>query len=115
MKISKYLESLGNTPDEVAESLRKQGVKGIKETSDACPIINGIYKNCPNAFPGLRIIAQLVKSGDLTNDKFHYKATFDDIQIIDPELPQAVIGFLQRFDFGEYDFLDVLATTQEEK
>lgn len=102
MKITDYLASLGDTPEEVAESLRKQGVKGKKKSKCHCPILNGIYQACPDYWPGLRI----VNGSKLSNGSWSYYATLDDSQIMNPRLPQSVMDFIGAFDAGEYPDLE---------
>lgn len=97
MKLSEYLASLGKTPDEVANSLRQQGVKGLVQSSYYCPILNGIYKACPNYWSGLRI-----SNGVKIDGHWSYYASLNDSQICDPVLPQPVMDFIGRFDSGEY-------------
>lgn len=101
MKVSEYLKSLGNTADEVAASLRQQGVKGLKESKCKCPIINAIYKACPDYWPGLMII-----NGRKYEGHWWYYATLDDDQIIDPQLPQPVMDFIGEFNQGKYSDLE---------
>jgi hypothetical protein len=103
MRISDCLKSLGNTADEVAESLRKQGIKGIVASSCHCPILNAIYTACPDYWSGLRII-----NGSKHGDHWSYTATLNDCQITDPTLPQPVMDFIGEFDSGKYP--DLVAT-----
>lgn len=101
VKLSEYLKSLGNTPDEVADSLRRQGIKGVKESTYHCPILNAIYKACPDYWSGLKIT-----NGDKHGDHWYYHAGLDDCQIMDPSLPQPVMDFIGKFDCGEYPDLE---------
>jgi len=103
MRLSEYLASLGNTPDEVADSLRKQGVKGLVRSSRNCPVINGIYRACTNIWPGLRI-GNGYKLSD--GEHWHYSATYNDCQIMDPSLPLPVMDFIGKFDTGDYADLE---------
>jgi hypothetical protein len=103
MKVNEYLASLGASADEVAESLRKQGVKGKRRSACKCPILNGIYKAIPNYWSGLEIYGSATFSLARTP---HYHATLRDSQIIDPTLPQAVMDFIANFDSGQYPELD---------
>lgn len=102
MTITEYLKSLGKTPDEVAMSLRAQGVKGEKLSTKMCPVVNGIYKACPDYWSGLRIVNG--KKGD--DGHWYYAARLHDAQIIDPTLPQAVMDFIGEFDCGKYPDLE---------
>jgi hypothetical protein len=100
MGIKEYLSSLGSTPDEVAASLEKQGIKGIRKSQCLCPILNAIYKACPNYWSGLRIVG-----GSKRGEHWSYWATLDDCQIMDPVLPQPVMDFIGIFDEGGYEHL----------
>lgn len=108
MTITEYLQSLGKTPDEVAMSLRAQGVKGEKLSNRMCPVLNGIYKACPDYWSGLVIVNG--KKGE--DGHWHYAATLHDAQIMDPKLPEAVMDFIGAFDHGRYP--DLEATTVRE-
>lgn len=46
-RVRTLLESLGDTPDEVAESLRRDGITGRPEDSCDCPIANLIRRTFP--------------------------------------------------------------------
>lgn len=104
MKIGEYLKSLGHTSEEVANSLRAQGIKGVKESHGHCPILNGIYKACPDYWSGLRIV-----NGVKLGAEWSYYATLSDSQIMDPALPQAVMNFIGEFDEGKYPDLEAKA------
>lgn len=107
MRVSEYLKSLGNTAEDVAMSLRAQGIKGKKLSRNHCPILNGIYKACPDYWTGLRIV-----NGRKIDGKWYYHATLDDAQIMDPTLPEPVMQFIGEFDEGKYP--DLEATTVKE-
>lgn len=102
MNIKEYLTSLGNTSEEVAESLRKQGVKGLRRSKCKCPIINGIYQAVPNYWSGLNI----VNGCKLAEGDWSYYATLNDCQILDPDLPKPVMNFIGDFDEGKYPDLE---------
>lgn len=102
MKINEYLTSLGNTSEEVAESLRKQGVKGLIRSKCKCPILNGIYQALPNYWSGL----QIVNGYKLAEGNWKYYATLNDDQILDPVLPKPVMNFIGDFDEGKYPDLE---------
>ena len=98
MNINEYLTSLGSTPDEVADNLRRQGIKGIVGSKCHCPVLNAIYQACPDFWSGL----QIVNGARLPDGRWSYCATLDDDQIMDPRLPQPVMDFIGAFDGGEY-------------
>lgn len=102
MTVTEYLRSLGRTPIEVADALRKRGIRGKRQSRTCCPILNGIYEACPDYWPGLRIV-----NGDRGKDgNWTYVATLGDVQIIDPVLPQPVMNFIGNFDTGMYRDLE---------
>lgn len=98
MNLNDYLSSLGNTPEEVAQNLIKQGVKGKRLSHCHCPILNGIYQACPTYWSGLRIINGRQRS----DGHWSYYASLNDDQILDPILPQPVMDFIGQFDTGAY-------------
>lgn len=98
MKINEYVASLGDTAEEVAESLRKQGAKGVPNSDWANPVIAGIYLHC-DTWSGLRLVGM---KGAKPSARF----TFADCQITDPaNPPQAVTDFLARFNAGDFNDL----------
>lgn len=97
MGINEYLKSLGGTAAEVAESMRRQGIKGLRLSPCKCPILNAIYKACPKYWPWLTIV-----NGRKHEGGWSYCATLDDAQIMDPQLPQPVMDFIGEFDEGMY-------------
>ena len=105
-KILIYLETLGDTPDEIAESLRAAGIKGVPGDGYCCPIVVGIYENM-NTWPGLlfNVVNGKPKEGEEPN--FRGGLTFNDSQIMDPPSTPAAVEFATRFDWGEYpDLVD---------
>lgn len=99
--VKEYLKSLGDTAEQVAESLRSHGVKGVVASKCHCPILNAIYKACPDYWSGLEIV-----NGSKNGDHWYYTATLDDAQIMDPDLPQPVMDFIGEFDSGKYPDLE---------
>ena len=95
MKISQYLASLGRSPDQIACSLRRQGMAG--KTSSQI-IIEALYRNC-KPWDGLNVFISH------SNGKNYYYLTYDDAQMLDPVLPPVVEEFMRRFDAGEYQEL----------
>jgi hypothetical protein len=98
MTITQYLTSLGSTSQEVAQSLRQQGIKGLKRSPCHCPILNAIYGALPHYWAGLHIVG----GGQLDGQKVPYRASLNDAQIMDPQLTAAVQDFLYDFDNGLY-------------
>ena len=88
MKTSAYLTSLGSTSEEVAASLRAQGVKGIPGDSCRCAIAVAVRAKCSGFAKWAKVTARGV--------------TFDDPQVIDPPTPEAVRQFIKDFDGRKY-------------
>jgi hypothetical protein len=103
MEIDTYLASLGKTSAEVAESLRKQGVKGVRSTRYN-PIVNGIYDAIPDFPRGLQTPFGHGHHG------FEGHWTIDAIVRVDPRyfnpkataLPQPVQDFIGQFMKGQW-------------
>jgi hypothetical protein len=82
-----FLKSLGNTSQEVADSLRKLNVRGRGGDYD-CPIAVAVNTHA-NGWGGIRVS----KCGYLT---------YNDCQIMDPQTTEAVRQFVKDFDAGMY-------------
>jgi hypothetical protein len=109
MKLKEFLASLGNTPDEVADWMRKNGIKGVKKNCRLCPVLNAIYsEHGVDCWSGL-----IISGGSKVGDSWFYSSTYDDDQIMDPSLPQPVMDFVGRFDNDVYP--DLVAEKVEEK
>ncbi len=96
MTITEFLTSLGTTADEVADSLRAAGIRGIRSSMCNCPILNAVYQALPDYWPGLVILGSVTKNGR------SYRATLGDSQICDPRLTPAIEDFIAKFDSGSY-------------
>jgi hypothetical protein len=88
---SEFVKSLGSTADEVAESLRRLGVKGRRRSRCECPIAVAVNKHAPG-WGGIRVSG----SGYLS---------YNDVQIMDPQTTSAVQAFVRAFDDGSYPYL----------
>ncbi len=97
--ITEYLRSLGDTPDEIAVALGVQGIKGKQTSLQQCIIANAINTQC-NAWAGLKIYGDCSKQDQ--EGHWYYRASYNDSQIMDPRLPQAVQDFLGLFNQGRY-------------
>ncbi len=104
--ITKYLGSLGDTPDKIAASLRAQNIKGKQGSTRYGIIANAINTQC-DAWAGLKVYGDCSKQNQ--NGHWSYSASYNDCQIIDPRLPQAVQDFIGLFDQGKYP--DLVATS----
>lgn len=100
--ITDYLASLGTTPDEIADSLRAQDIKGKQKSQKQGIICNAINTQC-NAWPGLKVYGDCSKQD--TEGHWYYRATYNDCQIMDPRLPKPIQDFLGLFDQGKYPHL----------
>jgi len=86
-----FLESLGNSPDEVASNLASKGIKGSRSVSVSCPVTNVVkkYFETDNVSTGLSLCSVNV----LTD----YEGPSAQV-----ELPYSVQVFVFRFDNGEF-------------
>lgn len=100
LNIDEYFKSLGDTSEKVADSLKNQGIKGVKLSTCHCPIVNAVYKAIPDYWPGLKIHSE-------TTHGTQYRAKLNDAQIFDPKLPGPVQDFIADFDYGKYPDLEV--------
>jgi hypothetical protein len=87
MSLTEKLKALGNNSDEVAESLRKEGIKGKKQSKTCCPIINYLHRD--------------MKYKGLTSPVTGV-ITWDDPQTLDPLCPETIHSFMVNFDSGMY-------------
>lgn len=94
--VRNYLESLGNTPDEVHQTLKDKGIKGRRASASRCPISNAVHQHV----------------------KMDTYVTHTDTLVVDPELspdvndrnlvvnPWPVAEFIAAFDLRQYPDLD---------
>jgi hypothetical protein len=84
-KLSQALASLGETPDQVAETLKQAGVRGRRRDYQCCPVASYLSKvACKNITVGLH------KAG--------YDPMAADGQV---DVPSPVQTFILRFDLQE--------------
>lgn len=82
------LERLGNTPDEIAESLSVKQIKGSKREPHSCPIAQYLRGQYPRA--KISVCHDMVR--------------LDDV-VMSP--PKPVRDFIHGFDMGDYPNLQV--------
>ncbi len=97
--IKEYLASLGDNPHEIDKSLRAQGIKGSRHSPRHNIISNAINTQCCG-WGGLKIHKSSAPK------RWRYSATYSDLQIMDPVLPQLIKDFLGLFDEGHYPDLE---------
>lgn len=85
--VSFLLESLGDTPEDVAASLRKLGCRG--------------YSHCPGTCPVARFLLS-VGCTDIVVSHIWLVATGPNGQVASHRMPPAVGAFVLRFDDGWY-------------
>ena len=103
MELIEYLTSLGTTPDEVAASLRKQGVKGTRGSSTGCVLLEGIKDIFSDRDYGLQVLS-------VDSSLYFAVSSRDDFE--PPDFPGPVLEFVRRFDAGDFPDLQV---AQEKK
>ena len=92
------LEGLGNTPDEVADSLRAQGINGVRNTVRFLnPVVRYVHTLVADAY-GIDLIL-----GD------RLRIVFANGRVSEVVVPQAVLRFLDEFHRGRYPDLEMPA------
>lgn len=90
------LDELGRTPDEVAESLRMRGIKGVRNTARFLnPIVRYANSRLTNVY-GI----------DLTKPD-RLRIEFAGAEVTELPVPVAVLGFLDLFHRGRYPDLEM--------
>ncbi len=89
-RVYKKLEKLGNTPDEIAENLRKENIKGSAMSPSSCPIATYLntHSKTYNFSVGLT-------SFSIKDQNFHIIQAANAV-------PAAVREFVSKFDNGYY-------------
>ena len=110
-KITKFLESLGNSSEEIAKTLQEKGIKGEIGNWEFCPIIKAIYQEFPNMSKGLKALFYHYHAGYRSLGSYGFvwaesyttfKLTWDDYQTIDPACPNVIGEFVKDFDARKY-------------
>jgi hypothetical protein len=110
-KITEFLESLGNSSEEIAKNLSDMGIKGEVGNPQFCPIIKAIYHKMPDMSRGLKVLTIRYSSGYRKFGVYGYlwmngydaiKVTWNDCQTIDPHCPSVIGDFVRDFDSGKY-------------
>lgn len=83
--IKQELKALGNTADEIADSLRQLGITGNRDGYKSCPLFHFLERK------GFQV--QGVSYCDV------------DLETTEVTLPEACIEFIKEFDSGNYSFL----------
>lgn len=110
MSIEEFLESLGNTSEEVANSLEQMGIKGECYNGEYCPVTKAIYQKFPKMSRGLKTVYSITypRYIDSIYGKLYIEGsnsviiTWDDIQTLDPDCPKAIADFVRNFDNRKY-------------
>jgi hypothetical protein len=90
------LDALGNSPDNIAHSLRARGIKGVRNTVRFLnPIVRYAYSITTNVY-GIDIIQK---------DKL--RIIFADERVTEVPVPHAVLEFLDLFHRGRYPDLEM--------
>ena len=90
------LEGLGQTPDEVADSLRLESIRGVRNT---VRILNPIVRYVVARTPDAREVDLIL--GD------HLRTVFADGHRTEVAVPGAVLRFLEAFHRGQYPDLEL--------
>jgi hypothetical protein len=90
------LDALGRTPDEIADSLRLRGIKGVRNTSR---FLNPIVRYASSITTGVYGI-DLIKRDQL-------RIVFANGQVTEVPVPDTVLAFLDLFHRGQYPDLEM--------
>jgi hypothetical protein len=101
----KWPAVLGDTVEEIAESLRKQGARGIPGDPKNCIIARSYKLHYPDGWSGLRAGYDCRKDESNVIVSCSCSLSFNDPQIIDPQGSEALAEFMYRFDCGEFQDL----------
>lgn len=93
-EVRDYLLSLGSTPDQVAETLQAQGIKGYRASADSCPLAHAL-----NAHYGEGVQA-FVTHTDVTLARYPVASDANNDYLI--VNPLQIADFVSLFDSGEY-------------
>lgn len=96
-EIESFLNSLGSSPDEIAESLRKMNIKGKRSRSDRCPIANVLTKKLNEGSYKVSGVVYYKPAKKL------FRQREDDVSVF---TPPAVFKFISKFDQGFYPTLE---------
>lgn len=102
--ITKFLESLGDTEEDIAESMRGLKIIGLRRASCRCPLATAclVYSRLGGGTPPSI-------GYDYSGGIIGLKLTWDDCQTMDPTLPKnsrALASFARNFDRGDYPNLE---------
>lgn len=90
------LDALGRTPDEIADSLRARGIKGVRNTARFLnPIVRYVYSVTTDVY-GIDLIQA---------DRL--RIVFANKQVTEVPVPEAVLAFLDLFHRGQYPDLEM--------
>lgn len=88
-QVGSLLNVLGNTADEVADSLRLRGIKGYKGDACQCPVANYLIAEL-GTYPGDLVTYDIVSYSTPDDSGFSFRT------------PEPVFQFILRFDTGVY-------------
>lgn len=94
-RIVKEIKKLGETPDEIAQALKRRGIKGYKGVFDSCPIANFVSKKVD--------VDNICVEGDILT--FEERMDEYEFHVRIPNR-EPIRQFISNFDNGYYDFLE---------
>jgi hypothetical protein len=86
--IAQDLKALGNTVDEIADTLQRLCIKGHKEVSWGCPIYFYLKS----------------KGHDVSSVGYHYACIVSQPSFY---MPSLITDFIRSFDYGQYPDLEM--------
>lgn len=84
--VEKFLNGLGNSPDEVAQTLKKRGIKGIAVKANSCPVAIALKRRWPK------------RDISVVSTRIYFDRSYDYFA----RTPQGVERFIRMFDEGQY-------------
>lgn len=109
-KKKRWPETLGDTVWQIAESLEKQGARGIPGDCRNCIVARSYRLQYPNGWSGLKVGYSRYRQED-GSVTYSARMSFNDCQIMDPhmsfEFSRTLGEFMHRFDTGEFPSLQV--------
>lgn len=106
-RVKDVIDHLGKlSPDDIAETLKKHGVRGRRQFINACPIANYIRQEAalkPEPYAEVEVLSRFIR----VEDRDRYNNEDEGITVtsqvyITIDLPETVQSFIKKFDAGDY-------------
>lgn len=97
-EVREYLLSLGGTPNQVAETLQAQGIRGYRASADSCPIAMALNNHYGAGVQAFVTHTDVTLAYDPVGSDVNYEHMVVN--------PLQVADFISLFDSGKYPELD---------